>query len=166
MNSEITKEKSPRRLWKILLVVSLGFNLVVVGMVAGALWNGPPERHHADTRALSSLGLRPYVRAMNDAQRASLKARLDKGGAQDLPSRETFRNHIKALSAAVRQVPYDPAAVQAVLAAQRETTGERIILGQTLLLEELAAMSPQDREAFAAALESPRGSRGKFRPRN
>ena len=51
--------------------------------------------------------------------------------------------------------PFDRAAAQAVLDRQTQAVGQRMQASQSLLLDRIAALSPPERQAFAARLPPP-----------
>jgi hypothetical protein len=69
-----------------------------------------------------------------------------------------FGRYTQALSpqdrAALRADPFDPAAVQALFDRQKMRMTAAIALGQSLLLQRISAMSPQERAVFADRVEA------------
>lgn len=134
------------------LVVSLGLNLLVAGIVGGRLLTW--DRHHRHdaarleqyggplTRALSQEDREEIGRAMRRAIRADREARAAQGG-----------DMFAALIADLRADPFDRAAVAAHMARQRGHFSERLSLGQGILLDRLEQMGPEARAAFADRLQ-------------
>ena len=133
-------------LWlRALLVVSLGLNLLVLGGIAGGLYRGHFHPHHADrmggmlSRALAEDDrraiLRELRRASGDARQA--QAAVMAGIATDL-----------------RAPQFDRARLEQRMAAQRALFGQRLELGQRLLLDRLERMPPAARAALADRLEA------------
>ena len=149
-------QKSLRGL-RIALGVSVALNLLVAGVVAGAILRdgGPRDRMVRD------LDLGPFTEALSQEDRAALRrdfvARMPELGEARRAMREEFRD----LLALLRADPFDPEAMRQVLGGQRARMQERVDLGQELLLQRLAAMTPEARQAFADRLEERlrRGSR-------
>ncbi|OIQ66989.1 hypothetical protein GALL_514350 [mine drainage metagenome] len=144
--------KPVSRLMRIVLVISLGLNLAIIGTIGGfavshALHDGP----HGGAR---ELGFGPFSAALSPADR---KAMFDSFRSQNinfLAQRQAMRADFDTLLAALKANPYDSAAVEAVMARQQARTDERLALGQKLLMERIAAMSPADRAAFADRLQA------------
>lgn len=134
---------------RIALGVSVAVNLLILGLVAGALLRdgGPRERLVRD------LDFGPFTEALSpedrDALRRAYVARSpDLGGM-----RQEMRTDLEAFLAALRAEPFDPAALVRVMENQQGRMARRIELGQDLLLERLTAMDGREREAFAERLE-------------
>lgn len=134
---------------RIALGVSVALNLLVAGLVAGAvLRDGGPR-----DRMLRDLEFGPFTEALSredrDALRRDFVARS--GGFRDM--RAEMRSDFDALLGALRAEPFDIDAARAVLAGQQARMQSRLALGQDLLLERLAAMPPRARAEFADRLE-------------
>ena len=134
---------------RIALGVSVAVNLLILGLVAGALLRdgGPRERLVRD------LDFGPFTEALSpedrDALRRAYVARSpDLGGM-----RQEMRSDLEAFLAALRAEPFDPAALARVMENQQGRMARRIELGQDLLLERLTAMDGRERGAFADRLE-------------
>ena len=142
--------EAPRRSWpRWALVASLGLNLVFVGLIAGALINGPP--------APPVPGIGQYVRALPEASRRDLGRRLRASRSDWSGMRAAWHARRSALAAALTAEPFDAAAVAALLEEDRGLAGDLAARGTGLLLAEIGAMSPAERAAYAAALaEGPR----------
>lgn len=134
---------------RIALGLSVALNLLVAGVVAGAfLRDGGPR-----DRMVRDLDLGPFTEALSQADRAAIRrdfvARMPAMGE----ARRAMRAEFGALLQLLRAEPFDPDAVRQVLAGYRARMQERVDLGQDLLLERLAAMTPAARQAFADRLE-------------
>lgn len=135
---------------RIALIASLTLNLLILGIVGGAafrFWRNPPRPPVAE------VGFGPYTEALDPKDRRALRDAFvaQMPGLRDL--RRESRNDVRDLIAALRADPWDPDAARAVLAKRVKRTGERLELGQTLLLARLDSMTPADRQAFAGRLE-------------
>lgn len=136
--------------WKgVLLFVSLAINLLVVGLVVGALLAGP---HGRDRTALRGLGYAPFVRALPSEDRVALREALARDAESFRHNRSELQVQFESLLAALRKDPFDAGEVERLFAGQRERIVERQRLAQDYLLERIAAMAPQDRAAYADAL--------------
>ncbi len=134
---------------RIALGVSVALNLLVAGLVAGAvLRDGGPR-----DRMLRDLDFGPFTEALSDQDRDALRREFvaRSGGFRD--ARAEMRADFDALLAVLRATPFDAEAARAVLAATQARVQERLTLGQEVLVERLAAMTPEAREAFADRLE-------------
>lgn len=151
----------PGRLLRGALFVSLTVNLLVAGLVIGALWT------RGDGVALRpvqvDVGLGLYTRALAEPDRAALREAW-RGRGPDLRALRAARQaDLTALVAALRAQPFEPAAVEAVLERQRQRHASQQDLARTLLAERLAILSPAERAAYADRLEA-LARRGDRRP--
>lgn len=153
----MTKTSEPKknvmRGWpRILLFGSLAMNLLVVGLLAGAVLRHGPERREGGAE-LRDFGLGPFGNAFTRADRRAIgNAMKDKAG--DLrKNREVFRQEFTLLLDALRATPFDAEAVRDSVVAQRLELEVRQDIGQQLVLERISAMSDEDRAKFADRLE-------------
>jgi uncharacterized membrane protein len=154
---------APTARWvKLALVASLGLNLLILGIVAGA-WLSPegPRSDRIDAAA-RDIGATPFIRALEPADRRALFQAFRREDEPLRQNREELRLRFEALLGALRADPFDPFAVQSLLQLQRGAATERQMIGERLLVEQLAQMSPEARDAFADRLEASlrRGPRG------
>jgi uncharacterized membrane protein len=140
---------------KVVFVLSLGLNILVIGLVGGAVLRGGPPEHVRVERDISALGLRVYFRALNPAGRDQIRADLQQNRSQIKAGRGLFRAHLKSLAEALTATPYDPATVAAVLSQQANVVSENIGVGQQVLLAQIERMTEQERQDFAKALRKP-----------
>ena len=151
MSDENTLSKPPRRLGRIVLFLSLAFNLLIVGLVAGALLGGPRDRDRAP--ALRDLGFGPFVQALPRADRAAMGRAIKREAGSFRENRAELRRQFEAFLTALRAEPFDAAEVARLITDQQSRIGERQALGQRLLLERIEAMSASQRAAYADALD-------------
>lgn len=144
-----TATKSAGRGLRVALGISVALNLLVAGLVAGAvLRDGGPR-----DRMVRDLDFGPFTEALSPEDRAALRQDF-MGQMPDLRAvRREMRGDLEALLAVLRVEPFDRAAAAAVLERHGERVRSRTELGQTLLLDRFAAMSPEARDAFADRLE-------------
>ncbi|QIE45277.1 periplasmic heavy metal sensor [Pseudohalocynthiibacter aestuariivivens] len=141
---------------RLLLTLSLGLNLLVVGVVAGAAINTHKWRDHGGrhemmggplTRALSDEDRRAIGRAMRAARPDKSETRAERGAA------------MTALLSELRRVPFDPVALAAKMEASHAKMRDRVAQGQALLLDRLTAMTDEERAAYADRVETHRRHR-------
>lgn len=137
----------PSKVWRAVLIVSLGLNLAVAGMIGGALvsgrfGDGPPMR--------VDLGLGAFARALDEADRRAIGRDLRQMGA--LRS-DDLRAPMAEMVAALRADPFDPARLQAAMAAQAARLGSVQAQAQTAVLARVAAMQAAQRAALADRLD-------------
>ena len=144
-----------KRPWgKIILVVSLSLNLLVAGIIGGAILKWGPEHGKHHEARLDKFG-GPLTRALSHDDRKAIgremwrSYRRDGGGGK-----ARHRAVIEALIVDLRADPVDREALAGHLARQRAQISERLSFGQGILLERLVRMSPQERNAYADRLEA------------
>lgn len=137
----------PSRIWRIVLIVSLALNLVVAGLVGGAivsgkLAGGPPSRIDFGlglvSRALTSDDRREIGRALR--QDSSLRA-------------HDFRGQMAAIVTALQADPFDPAMLQSLLDEQATRLSQVQASARQAVVDRISDMTAEDRRAFAARLE-------------
>lgn len=137
--------RSPRWM-KLLLVLSLTANLLVIGVIAGRELR-PDHRRGADRAVGWILDLVPEDRrAMAEAHFAGALAEVD---AAERDRAEDAR----AVIAAIRAEPYDPASVQAAMASYGAARAERWSILRQRMATLLSEFTPAERAAFADRME-------------
>ena len=146
----------------IALVVSLGLNVLLVGVVGGAYLRDWQRQAMRPDRAVQMLGLRPFWRAMDPESRAQLaKAVREMRGALRAEG-GVYRGFARDFRAALLAEPFDRAALERVLARQADMLARRMSLGRKVLVDRIAEMTPEQRRAFARRLSKAR--RGPHKP--
>lgn len=144
-----------RRWPKVLLTLSLMANLAVVGVIAGAHFRDdrdvrrlpPPDRS-----AMRDIGIGPLIDAMPRAARARAGAQLRAQGDGWRMDRASLQAEFDRMVTVLKAEPYDPAALEALLSAQHDRVTTRVEAGRAIMLEQIAAMSPEERTEFADRL--------------
>jgi uncharacterized membrane protein len=135
---------------RLVLVASLGLNLVVVGLVAGAVINhigrdGPP--------IVRDLGFGPYSEALSRDDRIALMRSFARESGGFRAMRREAQAAFGDLLVQLRAEPFDPAAFEALMQKQEARAAARLVLGQRLLIERIEGMSAAERQAFAERLQ-------------
>lgn len=146
----MAKEETKAGRWRhILLVVSLGLNLAVVGLVVGVVLNGGPR--NAPPRFDLTVG--PLTRALEGERRGAVREALRESGAFQRVDRSEIRADVQAILATLRAEQFDQTAFRAALSRQRQ----RLQAGQDAVLDAVTAqiedMTTQERAEFANRLE-------------
>jgi len=137
---------------KVVLFLSLAVNLLIVGVVSGAIFfHGPPDRDRAPE--LRDAGLGPLELVLNRSQREALKNELRDRTGDLRENRAAMRADIGRILAALRAEPFDAAGFEAVLADQRRTVLERQVIGQQALIGLVVAATPAERHDMADRIE-------------
>ena len=115
-----------------LLVVSLAVNLLVFGMIGGAVLSGGGPG--AAREAVRDLDGTPFVRALSPQDRRALLREL-RGEREVLrDSRTALRDRFENLLAALRADDFDAASLERILAGQREARTAPVSVCEQLVL--------------------------------
>lgn len=138
---------------RIILILSLSLNLLVVGLVAGTLLGGGPERAPDRRPEVADLGFGPYVAALEGDDRKMLvqAARREGNGLRE--HRAQVRGQFEALLALLRAETLDVAALDRLLSEQQAALSDWQGIGQRLLIEHLSQMDEAERAAYADRLD-------------
>ncbi|SFS02452.1 periplasmic heavy metal sensor [Yoonia litorea] len=143
MDDQKAEGRQPRRLWRVLLVVSLALNLVVVGIIAGALFSG---RFHDRPPRSFDLGLGPIARALTVQERRDIGRSL----REMRPLRDLNRQDLaEDLAAVLLAEPFAPEALRLLLAEQSDQVAQVQVRARDAFIDAIVAMSPERRAAFA-----------------
>ena len=144
----ISNNAKPRRWPKILLGVSLALNLLVLGVVGGAIWRfgGPHDMRSAPR----SIGAAMFHELPREDRRA-LREGSSKGHAD---RRVRQQAEAKAVDAALRATPFDRAALETVLEGQSSQRAHFQKSVQDAWLDRIAGMSTTERLAYAERLSA------------
>ena len=147
MVEEAKTKTGPSRVWRVVLVLSLAMNLAVVGLVVGAGVSGrfgdrPPRSF--------DFGLGPAARALEPRERRQIGLALRRDGSlRDVD----LRGNAAAMVNALRADPFDPDLLRDLMATQNDHIGQLQRAGQSALVDQITAMSPDRRAAFADRLQ-------------
>ncbi|MFB9150721.1 periplasmic heavy metal sensor [Roseovarius ramblicola] len=141
--------------WRVVLILSLALNLVVLGAIGGWVLRhgiGPHGAYGPHAARMAQMG-GPLTHALDAEGREAVAARLRDGRGAHAARRAALRESFEALLSDLRAQPFDPAPVEARLAAQRVRVAERFEAGHAALVAHLMAMSDAGRSAYAGRLE-------------
>ena len=134
---------------RIALAVSVALNLLILGLVAGAvLRDGGPHG-----RMVRDLDFGPFTEALTPEDRDALRRDFIRQAPDLRDMRRQMRDDFSTLLAALRAETFDVEALRGVVANQGDRMAARLELGQDLMLARIAAMTPAERAAFADRLE-------------
>lgn len=152
MSDQTPQPRAPmRRSLRVVLFASLAVNLIVLGLVAGAVFGnkrgGDKPPRDADfvgayTRALPNEDRRAIGRAIRDYHRNS--------GI----TRESARNEFQQMLLLIRTTPFDAEAMKARLSVQAQSAFDRREAAQALWLERVTAMTDAERQDYADQIEA------------
>lgn len=142
---------SPR--WvRVALVLSLGLNLAVLGIVIGAVMSGMGPRAHS--AMVRDLGFGAFTDALAPEDRSAMRAAFLGQPREIYLSRREMRAEFEELLSLLRAEPFDQVALTEALTRQNARSRARLVLGQNLLTERIAVMTPEARRGFADRLEA------------
>lgn len=143
-------ERSARRWTRVLLPVSLGFNLAIIGIFGGLVLS---HLTHPPREPVRELSFGRFTDALTPQERQDLRRAFFQQAPGFRAERAAMRADFQNLIGALKAEPYDPAKVAELMDRQDARTRQWIGLGQRLLQDRIAAMSPAERAAFADRLE-------------
>ena len=139
---------APRRWMTWALVASLALNLAALGMIGGAWLKGPPP---------PNVTLWHYARALPEPYRRDLGRALRDSRDGWRGPRDALHDQRDAFAAALTAEPYESGKVASILERQTALTDELSRRATEVLVSQIDRMSPQERAAYATALQEPRG---------
>jgi len=158
--TDALEPKAPSRTprWvKIVLVLSLAFNLMIVGVAAGGFAGkdrkGGPRGGPDRVSVPGDLAPRAFIAAIPKEDRMELAQTFRDRVRPEDGRRAELRARVQALLVALRSDPFDPEAISVLMREQRATILERQEKGQMVFLEYLTGLSADERSAFADKLE-------------
>ena len=163
--SETPKSPVSKR-FRVLLYTSIAFNLLILGVATGIVFNSGPDRGPRDNNLVR--GGTPFVRALDGGQRddlrSHLRSRLDgeRGGAG---GQRSDRDQIYLdIAGVMRADPFDQQAMVELFDAHTDNDSERMRRGQSEFRDFLLTLDDDARQAFADRLEADIKDRNDRRP--
>lgn len=156
MAETTTERRCP--LWvKVLLGLSLAINLAIAGLIGGLALRGGPLGGKGPGMGYAM----PYVLALPHEDRRSIFGAVRNNA--DLPGRGARRAAYRDMIALMRAEGFDRAAVSAVLERQSRGVEQVQMVAQIAWLDTVAAMTNEERRAYADRLTEvvSRGGRGR-----
>jgi hypothetical protein len=135
---------------KIALALSLAVNLLILGLVGGAMLAVGPRPGGDDDARLRTLGLGPFAIALSREDRTEVTARIDRDALR--AERRALGESFGQLRAALLADPFDRAAAEAALARSRIAAGAVQGHGHRALLDQIETMSVAERAALSENL--------------
>ena len=158
--AENGKSRISRWKWtNILLVVSLSINLLVVGGAVGLALKWP--RHGMSNiggfYGSGSVGF--FARALGDHHKGELSRKVHRNAGEFRKYRSEGRDLVEEMIVLLGSDQFEAATLDRLLARHREILMSQIERGHEFIAEEIVAMSPDERKAFAERFD--RGFKGR-----
>lgn len=150
-NRPAAAPKPPFRWGRLVMFLSLAFNLAVLGVVGGA-WLGGPEHRRPDFVA-RDIGFGLFNDALTEDDRKALRRAFAEAKPDFRAERGEMRADLQTLLAVLRAEPLDADALRAMLQKGVDRNANRQALGQKVLVERLIDMPAAQRVALADRLE-------------
>lgn len=135
------------RALRIALGVSVLLNLAVLGIVAGVAINHPRAEDPSRGFAFG-----PFNGALTPPERKELREAFRREAPDLRQAWGKMRDEFGQMQGLLRAQPYDPAAFAGLLERQRDRGDRMMRIAQKLIADHVAALSPEDRAAFADRL--------------
>lgn len=160
MTKTLIKPKKP---WmKILLVVSLGLNLAVAGLVIGAKLSGHGDKR---THFAGATGLRVFMHALPDTQRREVRKYFRINRTRIHVNGEAMRTTMQTIHVAIIARPFDADALHAAFAAQRAHITTSTQDAQKAFVAIISGMTDAQRVAYVNTMKEQRRKWRKDHPR-
>jgi len=153
-NTHQTRDQKHR--WTaVVLVISLGLNILIIGVIAGALLRDGKPTGVRSERDIAALGLRTYYRALDKKHRVGLRKSARAQDGEFRRGTRAIRAALFSLADRLEAEPFDLDAVKAELALQADVIAGNISFGHRLLLDQISRMTPEERLDMARNLRHP-----------
>lgn len=137
---------SSRRRWlPWALVASLGVNLVVAGIVAGAFLYGPPDRPPRE-------GGWAIAHDLPEPFRGEMLREMRHESDKWIGKRRQLHGQREALAEALEAEPFRVERIESILADSRATLDELAGRSAAMLIDQVRRMDPDDRADYAKKL--------------
>jgi uncharacterized membrane protein len=163
---KMVEQNLPRKtgnIWRWALGGSVALNLVFIGLLGGAALRstGDIGRDGFDRGDPVMRGYAtPYVRALPEDARRTLRTALRNGPDANLMSRAERRAQYRQMVDVIRAEPFEAQAARQVLDAQSQAVLGVQAAAQDLWLTQISQMSDRERAAYADRLEEVLARRG------
>jgi len=134
---------------KLLLVESLGLNLAILGLAAGAALRDGGHPMRGDR----GFGFGPLVEALDREDRKAVRTAFFKTFPELKQDRAALRGEFDALIALLRAPEVDPEALDAALSRIAQRSAGMLDHGRDIIGARLKSLDPASRAAFADRLE-------------
>lgn len=138
--------------WRTTLFVSLAFNLLLVGLIVGAMAAGARLRREAPGAAFSRADFAQVLETLPEESRRVVRRAVVRGWLQSRDNRnEAGRLRREAFETAAAE-PYDIESVRAAFARMREADAATTGVYHDRIAEALGELTPEQRRAALEAI--------------
>lgn len=157
---------APKRRWvKPLLIVSLAFNLIFVGLITSAIWKHRHEDWRVSKYKAFEQSIEQLLTELRNEKRTKAKSVLDRFRNDVLPVTDRKQAAQKRSVRAMLADPYDEKNLVDALADLREIRSSSYAGMHSLAIELVRDMTPHERRRLIEIFRSKRHHRGKWRKR-
>ena len=132
--------------WKVILIASLAFNLLVIGALGGAMLMG--RRHGSGYGRGEDFGLLGFSRTLPAERRATIRKTLQKDRASLKPLWAEMRKAREDVAAVIVAEPFDKAQLKAAIDKIGEAEGRLKQAGLTIFLNTAEQLTSDERRAL------------------
>lgn len=152
--------------WRTLLFISVAFNLLILGAVAGGYGAGVRLQRDAPEAAIARMpGARAFMAALPDETRVKVRRALAESWVESRSVRQAAAQARREAFDAAAAEPYDAQRVRAAFARVRQADQAAIGVFQDDIVEAFADLTPQERQdAIAALRRAPPARRASVMP--
>lgn len=136
------------RMLKILLAISVTLNLIVAGVVVGAVM-----RHPSPDDPGRNFVFGPFSGAMTKEDRREMREAFRAGAPEFRRVMGEMKGEFGEILGLLRADTFDAARFAAIIEGQRQRGDRMMALGQSVMAQHIEAMTPEARRAFADRLE-------------
>ena len=136
---------------RVALIVSVSLNLLVAGVVIGGLIG---HQGRPPGPMVSDVSLGPFTDALSKEDREALRRAAQAEGRNLRDMRRRASAEMRDVIAVLEAEPFDKAKAAEIIGTVRSRAMERFAIGERLMVERLAQMTPEARQAFAARLRA------------
>ncbi|MGB3147629.1 MAG: periplasmic heavy metal sensor [Paracoccaceae bacterium] len=142
---------APSRRLRLVLGLSLAFNLLIVGLIIGAMAAGGGVRHHR--MGGGGMGFSALGPALSWQDRRAMADILRDRSSVDAEAVAALRGDSLELAAGLQAADWDRAETAAILSRMAGRIADRAADRQVLMLDYLEALPPKERMALGARME-------------
>lgn len=137
-----------RRGMRIILIASLAVNVVVLGLIIGAVFGHSRD----DDRRRPSINLPPHVRALDWEHRREIGKAIRRAYREDGLGARTERSQLELMAVAIEANPFDRATLEAAQVELENVMSRRVGRAREIWLDHVEGMTDEERAAYADRL--------------